>query len=423
MSIVKHFRDEGNLYGTTGGISVGTTTKPSPRHSRLSPSKAGTWTLCTASVGFIERNAGVLPKDSSAYADEGTKAHGLGADVLSGKTRLVGTDDVEMLLHVRAYIEFVRSKVGEGDKLLVERRTSLFYLPEQHGTVDAAIIGPKGVYIADFKYGVGVSVYAKGNKQLAIYAESLIRELEAIEPIPGDTLVTLAIYQPRDRNDPEPVRLWVLSRNELADFCAGIELVAAEILANPGGGVFVADPEKQCKFCPATGICEAFARHGLAVVSDEPAELAVQEATLTRPESLTREQRVKVLGAKKTLIAWLEAVENQEVSELMTGAKPVGFKLVEGKTNRQWRDEEAAKKLLRNYLAAEITNPPSDLISPAQAEKALKGITTSTRFENALEAAIIKPPGKATIVPESDKRPALMLNPASGLENQDEDVI
>lgn len=395
-------------------------------HSKLPPSAAHRWTTCTASVGFIERNKSVLPPDGSVYADEGTKAHALAADVLSGKARLVGSTDPDMLLHTRSYIDFVQAKVGKGDRLLVERRTSLFYLPSQHGTVDAAIVSDKGVYIADLKYGAGVGVYAKDNKQLAIYAESLIRELESIEDIKGDTLLTLAIYQPRDRNDPEPVRLWALSRTELADFCAPIEHIAAEILSNPDGGKFVADPEVQCRFCPAKGICTAYANHGLVAIPDAAANglsldpaAKEQKLNLPRPEALTREQRVKVIQTKKTLESWLEAVEAQEVSELMAGAAPMGLKLVAGKSNRQWRDEEKAKTLLRNYLTAEVTNPPSSLISPAQAEKALKGIETSTRFQNAFEASIHKPEGKPTLVSESDKRPALQLNPAEGLEDQD----
>lgn len=387
----------------------------SPQHARLPPSAASRWTVCTASVGFIERNKSVLPADGSVYADEGTKAHALAADVLSGKARLVGSSDPDMLLHTRAYIDFVQAKVGKGDRLLVERRTSLFYLPSQHGTVDAAIVSDKGVYIADLKYGAGVGVYAKDNKQLAIYAESLIRELESIEDIKGDTLLTLAIYQPRDRNDPEPVRLWALSRTELADFCAPIEHIAAEILSNPEGGKFVADPEVQCRFCPAKGICTAYANHGLVAIPDSVPE----RITLASPESLTREQRVKVIQAKKTLESWLEAVEAQEVSELMAGAAPMGLKLVAGKSNRQWRDEEKSKTLLRNYLAAEVTNPPSSLISPAQAEKALKGIETSTRFQNAFEASIHRPEGRPTLVPESDKRPPLMISATEGLEDQD----
>ena len=142
-----------------------------PTHSRFPPSSASRWTECTASISFVEANASRLPPEGSVFADEGTKAHELAAKLLTGATRLLDTQDADMITHVRDYVEFVRDKVAPGDRLMVERRVPLFYLPEQRGTTDAAIIGPKGIYIADLKYGAGVSVYAKDNKQLAIYAD------------------------------------------------------------------------------------------------------------------------------------------------------------------------------------------------------------------------------------------------------------
>jgi len=51
--------------------------------------------------------------------------------------------------------------------------------------------------------------------------------------------------------------------------------------------------------------------------------------------------------------------------------------------------------------------PRADLISPAQAEKALKGRELSTKFQNKFKGLITRPEGKPTLVPEDDKRPAL----------------
>jgi DNA topoisomerase VI subunit B len=153
--------------------------------------------------------------------------------------------------------------------------------------------------------------------------------------------------------------------------------------------------------------------------------LAQPVIELPRPESLTREQRQRIISGRKVLEKFLEAVEDQEMTELLAGAEPINFKLVEGKSNRQWSDEDAAQKLLRNHLTAEQTNPPSTLISPAQAEKLLKGINLSSKFENKFATLITKPPGKPSLVPVSDKRPALMMNPSDGLVvlREAEDVI
>lgn len=393
-----------------------------PQHSKLSPSAASRWSVCTASVDFIEQNRaeGILPlEETSKYADEGTVAHSIAASILSGNSQHEWPD-LAMSEYVLGYCQTVHEAVGPTDRLLVERRFSLCYKPEDYGTSDATIAGPGRIQVYDLKYGAGVSVEAFENKQLAIYGESLIRELEAVEDVSNDTRIDLVIHQPRDRNNPEPVRTWTLTRAELATFVLPIEAAAQTILSG-GETHFVADPEKQCRFCPAKGLCKTYAAYGLQSFSDLTVDETIAGPAmtlLTNPTSLTREQSVRVIQASKGLRAWLEAVEDQEVARLMAGAPPLGMKLVEGKSNRQWADPEAVKKLLRNYLTADEVCPPSDPISPNQAEKLLKGKTTSTKFDNKLKALIVKPEGKATIVPESDPRQALQFpHGATGFEN------
>ena len=57
------------------------------------------------------------------------------------------------------------------------------------------------------------------------------------------------------------------------------------------------------------------------------------------------------------------------------------------------------------------------LISPAAAEKLLKGRELSKRFSNALSSLIVKPPGKPSLVPITDKRTALSFDPSAGLSD------
>ncbi len=138
---------------------------------------------------------------------------------------------------------------------------------------------------------------------------------------------------------------------------------------------------------------------------------------MVAPDCLTREQRQRVLLWKQTLIAWLEAVENQEVAELLNGAAPQQFKLVEGKSNRQWNDPKGAIALLTGHFTMDTICPPvpSELVSPLQMEKLLKTVTVSDKFKADLYALIEKPKGKPTLVPVGDKRPALLLKPLEGL--------
>ena len=374
----------------------------------IGPSSAHRWSRCTASPQFILSHADDLPDDSSSFADEGSKAHDVAAMILTGKPVPEGIDDL-MLQYVNSYVAFVRSHEGPGFRRYVEKKIPLFYLAERNGMVDAGTMRPDGIYIDDLKYGVGVSVQAEGNEQLAIYAESLLRQWEQISDIDNELPVHLSIFQPRDRNNPEPVRTWTLTRRELALFASTLGAKAYQAMS--GSGVFEPS-DKACKFCPAKGICSAFATQGLVALPEEA-------RVITRPDpgALTREQRVKVLGAKKVLHDWLEAVEDQEVSDLMAGKEPQGFKLVEGKSNRQWSDPEAAQILLANHLTLDITRPRADLISPHKAEEALKSVELSARFQSRMASLITKPEGKPTLVPESDKRPALQL--ANSLDNID----
>lgn len=398
-------------------------------HSKLPPSSAARWATCTASIGFIAENKHLLPEQDWTLADEGSRAHDAAKSLLNGTpVEKVTFDNEEMKRHVLAYVTFCRNLTQPGDRILTETKVPLFYLPSERGTVDRAHINMttprKSVYIADLKYGVGVSVEAKENKQLAIYAESLIRQQEEIEDIPDDTTVTLAIFQPRDRNNPEPVRLWAITRKILREFTCEIELAADKVLNRVVGEnsrtEFVAGPHCDKSFCPARGICKAYAHQGLVAVDDEaPVDVVIETklAPLPALPTITRAQRQRILAAKAAMIAWLEQIENQEVAELMAGAAPDKFKLVEGKSNRQWADEDKAAKLLLDHLKHDEIYPPipAEILSPAQAEKLLKA--GSIKLD--LSAVITKPAGKPTLVPVTDKRSALNFTPTAGLTHAD----
>lgn len=84
----------------------------------------------------------------------------------------------------------------------------------------------------------------------------------------------------------------------------------------------------------------------------------------------------------------------------MSGTEYPGFKVVEGRSIRKYTDE--------NAVASAVTDAGYDPYG-----KKVLGITAITsllgkkKFEELLAGFITKPPGKPTLVPESDKRPAL----------------
>lgn len=390
-------------------------------HATLPPSSAFRWSDCTASTGFIEANRSLLSFSSSPEADEGTRAHTLLTEILGNKS-FPKADNIDMARIVTDLVAYIKSLMRPEDRLFVDQKVPLYYLPKQKGTLDVSIVGPDRIVILDLKYGAGVGVYAVKNKQLIIYAESQIRILEQIELFSPTLPVTLIIYQPRDRNDPTCVREWPITRGELSLEAEEIGMKAQQVMK---GENLVFSPGPACKFCPATGICKAYATRGmtaLTVIDDAPVDAVIANPLghTIDVSALSREKRQVILAHKSDLIAFLEAVEDQEIAELTNGAPSLQFKLVEGKSNRQWKDEKkAAAYLVSKSVAVEAIYPPipSEIVSPAQAEKALRaaGVKVSAEVKTQLFELVEKPPGKPTLCAINDPRPALQFCPTQGM--------
>lgn len=86
------------------------------------------------------------------------------------------------------------------------------------------------------------------------------------------------------------------------------------------------------------------------------------------------------------------------------GEKIPGWKLVEGRSNRKYADVDAVK----NTLLAEGYEPEQVLSKPeVLGVSALEKSIGKKAFNELLKDLVIKPVGKPTLVPESDKRPEL----------------
>ena len=107
-----------------------------------------------------------------------------------------------------------------------------------------------------------------------------------------------------------------------------------------------------------------------------------------------------ILGKADQLISWAEDIKEYALQAAVGGKHWNGFKLVEGRSNRRFTDEQAVAQAV-----AEAGKDPY--------EKKLLGITAMTtllgrkRFNELLGKYVEKPRGKATLVPENDKRPAM----------------
>lgn len=119
--------------------------------------------------------------------------------------------------------------------------------------------------------------------------------------------------------------------------------------------------------------------------------------------TLDPEQLSSSLTRVPLIKAWVAAVEAAAYSHLEQGQHLPGYKLVEGRSLRKWRDEsEVYHRLTEAGLDGEDIYE-SKLISVAQAEKTLG----RKAFAELMNDLVEKPAGKPSVVPEDDNRPAL----------------
>jgi hypothetical protein len=404
----------------------------SPVHSDLSPSGASCWTVCTAQPSYVRANKDKIPaNDDTEYSKEGTAAHDWASKILLGLADLSEVPD-DMRPHVAAYVALAERLKDKGDAVLVETKVPLFYRPEDRGTVDYALVSEKRLYILDLKYGAGVMVDAKNNKQLAIYARSLIVELESsgLHEFPADMLVTIAIFQPRAHTG-DTTKLWALTVGDLVKFTDEIGTIAAHVQGNEAEPerypVKFAPSDETCQFCKAKRICtkrkewlaepipfdvcDTFTKEGLTETLADNA-----------PECLETEQIVALVKNRKAIQKWLDDVAEGAQARLEAGQEIPGLKLVQGKEgNRAWSDEEAADTLVSKFIPAGERYAPKQLLSVAQMEKLLKPHEAefSTRFKNRLAELITRPAGKPTLVLEDDPRPSIAIKAETVFANEE----
>lgn len=373
-------------------------------HANLSPSSSNRWINCPGSINLIAEgySKGIIKPDTpSIYASEGTAAHDLAEKGLSQNINIFDLENTqsevenaititrEMCEYVQAYIDFVRNE-ARGKKLLVEQRVYYTdWVPDGYGTSDAIIIEPEKITCIDLKYGKGLMVDATENTQAILYALGTYQGMSKKEKNTVKT-VNMIIYQPRLDHISE----WEITIDELLKWGERISQ-AAETALSGDGALVVGD---WCRFCPAAPICKAQQDLLIKTVGSDFEDL-------TAVNILSDADLKVALDNKANIISWLNAVEKHVTERLEEGKHFDGYKLVAGRSLRQWESEEAAQDSLETILGDKAY--VKKLLSPSQAEKQLGKKLAST-----IQDLIIKPQGKPTLVPESDKRESINISVA-----------
>ena len=104
---------------------------------------------------------------------------------------------------------------------------------------------------------------------------------------------------------------------------------------------------------------------------------------------------------------WCKAIRAETERRLFAGEDVPGFKLVEGRQgNRNWSNEEAVEAMFQHWRYRKDEMYDFALISPTTAEKLLKA--NPGRWEK-LQELIHRAPGKPSVAPVTDRRPALSV--------------
>lgn len=370
-------------------------------HAILSASGAHRWLNCTPSARLEEN----YPDTQSESANEGTFAHTLGELRLRMDLQQISEDDFKkqiakmkkdafwsnaLVEYVDEYVDYVVEQYNEAltrDKeaaLLLEQRLDFSdYVPQGFGRGDAVIVADGTMQIIDLKYGKNVAVRAENNPQLRLYALGAIAELSCIYDIDS---VAISIVQPRNGG----ISAEFLTLQDLQAWGESIKPIAQKAIKGEGE----LTPGEHCRFCKAAVRCRAI-KNQVAEV-----EKIMEESVDTR---LTDTEVSEVLTKAENIISWLHKVQDYALTEARdNGYKWPGFKLVEGRSNRKYSDETkvAAALMVQNYTPDQFYKPQA-LIGITDMQKLLG----KKEFERILDKYIIKPPGKPTLVPESDKRP------------------
>lgn len=294
---------------------------------------------------------------------------------------------------MESYAAFIEERMAEArtrceDPVSSSRQTVRFeeYVPGGFGTSDAIILSDGVMDVIDLKYGKGVPVSAEGNPQMRIYGLGCYLALSWAYRI--DT-IRMTIFQPR----LDSISTASMTTDEL--------LTWAETELKPKGRPGL---EGKGDFAPA--------RHSAAGVRRRPSagptgtirwRSPVRE--FADPPLLSPEEIADVLNRLPALQAWAKKVEEYALDAAVRGeAEFPGFKVVEGRSNRRYADEDAIASALRKagFKVADIYKP-RELLGITAMEK----LVGKNRFGELAGQYIIKPEGAPTLVPESDKRPPL----------------
>ena len=425
-------------------INIDEITKRLGGHTIFSPSSSKMWSSCSGSLIpnlFAKDTAG----EDAAY---GTVAHGVAETWLrtgSKPKHLIGTIEKvvetsatfeieitnEMLDYVQEYVDWCIYLPGDH---FIETRVSISDLTpieKQGGTADHAVCQPGELIITDLKMGKGVQVYAEENTQALLYAYGFFSAYDFDYDFKR---IVIRIAQPRLHHFDE----WVITREELLEWAAWLKERAyaawcpdAERNPTPDG----------CKWCKIKSDCSAhavFAERLLDGVFDdltnpitetdmtklakklESDEFSISPVPVGR---LTTAQMAKLLPYRQMIESWFKELYEETERRCLSGEPVPGYKIVSGKSNREFVSEATAIEHLEFLGLSEENLFKRKMVGIGEVEEQLRKLNYARKDLPALLKSVVrKPEGRPTMAVDSDKRQALTSVVDDSFGNVDDEL-
>ncbi len=357
-------------------------------HSVFPPSSAKRYLNCPPALKLEQQ----FEDEQSPYAAEGSAGHALAEHLIKKHLKIRTKRPVsdyysdELVEAVDDYVAYCVEQIEEAKRecktpvFEVERRTDIsMHIAGCFGTADMVIVTDRKIHVIDLKLGKGVIVDAEHNEQLMLYGLGVLDFYEVLYDI---ETVELTIVQPR----LEHFSTWEIPVEDLKAW-AKEELEPKAEMALAGEGEYKAGDH--CRFCKARFTCRARAEEYLKLAQMEFAE----------PALLSDEEIAEVLLKADALKKWAEEIYAYAQNEAVVNHRQwPGFKLVLGRSNRKYTDEDEVAEAAKKAGYTDIYK--TSLIGITEMEK----LMGKKVFHEILGNLVYKPDGKVTLVPESDKR-------------------
>jgi hypothetical protein len=341
---------------------------------------------CPGSVKLVQK---MPPQPSSVHADRGTMLHDVISRILLDQGVVIGQFKYkDQLLTEELYAEKIEPALDALDeidphgKLVYEVETRVGFgdlLPGVFGSTDlVGRIGNRAV-VLDWKFGDGVIVDAVENAQLMFYAAAAMRTDELKWAFEGVDEIECVIVQ------PPSIKRWVTTIGRVKQF--EHELVMAVKTALKDDAPLAQGDH--CRWCAAKPICPQMTG-------------AVDRAIKQQIINMDVDTLAKHLHTADLLEDWIKDLRALAFGLLEKGADVPGYKIVQKQARRKWADESKAKEAMLALGLKESVVVETSIMSPAQAEKALK-----KRFSELPEDLIKSESSGTTLAPVDDPRPAV----------------